>query len=366
MSKKVKYYDIRKTIKKTDVPYYMVIGKRSNGKTYSSLQYCIENRVKKGKECVYLRRWNDDIIGARGKKVFSDFMNDSEYISNLTDGEFSGLHYWNRALYLCNYLESGKPVYSENDRVCYFMALNDVEHDKSTGGYPNVSTIIFDEFVARHGYIVDEFITFNHVVSTIVRGKDDVKIIMLGNTLNKFCPYFKEMGLMHVDKMKQGSIDIYTYSNNKLKVLVEYTADDTGNMESDFYFAFDNPRLDMITKGAWELPVYPHCRVSFKNIDVVFRYYIVFSDKTFECQVVSKENDVFTFIFEKTTEINGNERHIVYDVDTVENIYYNSSIYKYRNETERKILWFFTHDKVFYSDNEVGNYIQNFLRECKK
>lgn len=361
---KIKYYDIKKTLRK-DVPYYVIIGKRSNGKTYSTLKYCLEQYFNDSKQCVYLRRYREDIVGTRGQKVFSDFM-DNDLIRKLSKGSFEGLHYWNRALYACNYDSNNKPIYNESDRICYFMCLSDVEHDKSTGGYSDVSTIVFDEFIARQGYITDEFMNFTNVISTIVRGKTDVKIIMLGNTISKFCPYFREMGLRHVDKMKQGTVDVYEYGNTELKVLVEYTADNTGNKASDFYFAFDNPKLSMITKGVWELPIYPHCSVSFTEKDVVFRYYIIFSEKVFECQIVSKDDNMFTFIFEKTTDMSGKERHLIYQLDSVENKYYSTNIFSARTETERKILWFFHNAKVFYSNNEVGNYIQNFLKECKR
>lgn len=363
---KIKYYDIKKTLR-NDIPYYMVIGKRSNGKTYSTLKYILEKWAKERKQAVYLRRFREDIVGARGQKVFSDFMTDTEYISKITKGEYSGLHYWNRGLYFCNYSDNGKVIYSEETRVCYFMCLSDVEHDKSTGGYSEVATVVFDEFIARQGYITDEFLNFTNVLSTIIRGKTDVKVIMLGNTISKFCPYFKEMGITHIHRMKQGTKDVYEYgSNDKLKVLVEYTADNQGNKDSDFYFAFDNPKLSMITSGEWELPLYPHCTVKFKNNDVVFRYYIMFSEKIFECQVVSKGDNIFTFIFEKTTAISDKEIHLIYQLDKTENKYYSTNIYKPRNNTENKILWFYKNDKVFYSNNEVGNYIQNYLRECAR
>ena len=63
---------------------------------------------------------------------------------------------------------------------------------------------------------------FANVLSTIIRHRNDVKIFMLANTVNKYCPYFKEMGLKHITEMKQGSIDIYTYGSSDLRVAVEY------------------------------------------------------------------------------------------------------------------------------------------------
>ena len=90
------------------------------------------------------------------------------------------------------------------------FAITSQEHDKSTS-YPNVRTILYDEFLTRNAYIPDEFVLFCNVLSTVIRQRDDVKIFMLGNTVNKYCPYFKEMGLNNITKQKQGTIDIYKY-----------------------------------------------------------------------------------------------------------------------------------------------------------
>ncbi|MGC5276152.1 hypothetical protein ACPXAM_23725, partial [Escherichia coli] len=83
---------------------------------------------------------------------------------------------------------------------------------------------------------------------------------MLGNTVNKYCPYFAEMGLEHIPKMTQGTIDVYAYGNSDLTVAVEYckSPDSKVKEASHKYFAFNNPKLEMITGGAWELNIYPH------------------------------------------------------------------------------------------------------------
>lgn len=98
-----------------------------------------------------------------------------------------------------------------------------MEHDKSTS-YPNITTIVFDEFLTRGSYLKDEFILFTNVCSTIIRQRNDVKIFMLGNTVNKYSPYFSEMGLSNIKNQKQGTIDIYRYGDSDLIVAVEYCA----------------------------------------------------------------------------------------------------------------------------------------------
>ena len=58
---------------------------------------------------------------------------------------------------------------------CYAFALSELEHDKSTA-YPNVTTVLFDEFLSRKSYLPDEFVLFMNTLSTIIRERDNVKI----------------------------------------------------------------------------------------------------------------------------------------------------------------------------------------------
>lgn len=360
----IEYYSILPLLSK-DCPYSMVFSKRSNGKTYSALEYVIRKYFETGEQFVYIRRWDIDITGHRAVKLISDF-NGGHKIPEWSGNIYDGIHYFAKHLYACAYNDDGRAVYNSDDCMGYLMALNNFEHDKSTGGYERVRTVIFDEFISSNGYLMNEFVLFSNVLSTIIRGKSDVRIIMLGNTVNKFCPYFKEMGLTNVQKMRPGDMDIYEYNNERLRVAVEYGSDKTGNMESNFYFAFDNPQLAMITKGEWQIGVYPHCSVRFTPENIIFKYFILYSDGIYECQVVSVNGEIFTFIFQnfKTEKIPDNT--LIYTLEIKENKYYNDSIYRPRNDTEKKILWFFQHNKVFYADNFVGNAIQNFLNEVKK
>lgn len=102
-----------------------------------------------------------------------------------------------------------------------------------------------------------------NTLSTIIRDRTDIKIFMLGNTINKNCPYFDEMGLTNVLSQKQGSIDLYSYSDGQLRVAVEYTASTASTKINNFIFGFENPRLETIKNGAWELSLYPHCPCKF-------------------------------------------------------------------------------------------------------
>ena len=357
----MKYYSLKRILAK-DCTYNVIFGERSNGKTYSVLKYGIEQYFKTGGQLAIVRRWKEDITGRRASDIFSSLTANDE-IRTLSGGSFTGVYYWGGKFFFCNYDDKGKVIYNDSDCFAYVFALSDTEHNKSIS-YPRVTTILFDEFITKHVYLNDEFVLFMNTLSTIVRQRTNVKIFMLGNTVNKFCPYFTEMGLTHVLKMAQGNIDVYTYGNSKLKVAVEYCTN-TKTKENNFYFAFNNPKLHMITQGTWELDIYPHCPLKYKESDIMFIYFIEFEDQIFQCEIVSRGASYFTFIHRKTSEIKDLSNDMIYSLDFHAELNYTRNIYKPITKLQKNILWFFQTDRVFYQDNDVGNTVSNYLTLCR-
>ena len=250
--------------------------------------------------------------------------------------------------------------------MCYAFALTMGEHEKSTS-YNRVKNILFDEFLTRQVYLPDEFSLYMNLLSTIIRDRSDVTIFMLGNTVNKYCPYFTEMNLKGVAKQKQGTIDIYTYVNNpELKVAVEYCGEGMSKETrhaSDKYFGFDNPKLNMITTGAWEIAVYPRLPQKYKSTDVKLRYYIQFDGNTLQCEIVHVDDLWFTFIHRWTRDIEPNQ--LVYQTGFDARLNVNRKITKPKTRVEKFIVWFYQTDKVFYADNETGEIVRNYLIWCQ-
>lgn len=361
----MKYYNTSK-IDKLNCTYNVIFGERSNGKTYALLHKSLVNYNKDGSQFGYVRRWKTDITGRRAQQLFSG-INDNDEVNKITNGKFKGVHYWAGKFYLCNYDECGKPVYAVNDLIGYTFSLSDTEHDKSTS-FPNIKTVIFDEFLTKTTYFPDEFVFFMNTISTIVRRREDVIIYMLGNTVNKYCPYFSEMGLIRVKEQKQGSIDVYTYGNSTLKIAVEYCKSQTskeGNKITNRYFAFDNPKLQMITGGSWELDIYPHLPIKFKPKDIMLSFFIVFGDNMYQCEVVCVNDVSFIYIHDKTTELKNPDEDLIYSRTHNPRINHNRNLLKPINSTQKKILWFFANSKVFYQDNTVGDAVTNYLKVCK-
>lgn len=358
---KLKYYSLKNILAK-DAQYNIIFGERSNGKTYAALEYALERYFKYGEQFGLIRRWREDFVSKRGQTMFDAHIANN-VIHDLSNGKWTGVFYQSGRWWLSRMDEDGKLIRSA-DCIGYAFALSNMEHDKSTS-YPLITTIIFDEFLTRDVYQNDEFVLFMNIVSTIVRQRDNVKIFMLGNTVNKSSPYFNEMGLKHITQMKKGDIDVYTYGESKLKVAVEY-ADSISKKgkPSDVYFAFDNPKLHMITSGEWEIGLYPHRPVKYKPKDILFIYFIIWEDTILQCEIVQVENNLFTFIHRKSTELQDEDNDVIFSLNYDSRPNWIRNILKANTNVTKKIYKFFKEDKVFYQDNDVGEIVRNYLQWC--
>lgn len=360
---KLEYYSLKK-IMKHNAHYNIIFGERSNGKTYAVLEYGLRNYCKTGEQTAIVRRFKEDFRGKRGQSMYNALVSNG-LVSQLTNGVYDSVYYYASKWYLSKYDEKLQKNINDTEPFAYGFSISDMEHDKSTS-YPDITTILFDEFLTRNVYLPDEFILFMNTISTIVRQRNNVKIFMLGNTVNKYSPYFKEMGLKHVPEMKKGSIELYTYGDTDLKVAVEYaeSLNKKGNKPSNVYYAFDNPKLNMITGGAWEINIYPHLPCKYKPRDIVFTYFIYFDDILLQCEIIEVDNTVFTYIHRKTTPLKEDSEDVVFTPEYNPKPNYIRNIRRNTTELERKIAQFFIKDKVFYQDNEVGEVVRNYLQFC--
>lgn len=360
MAKKFEFYDIRKIIH--DYPkayYYVVFGERSNGKTYSALDYALERYKKNGEQFAYIRRFGEDIKPKNLTNLFSGHVENGRVKKLFED--WSSVDYSRGRFYLEDIDEKGNRVKSD-EPIGFAFDLNSMEHYKSTS-FPKITTIIFDEFMSRSGYLPNEWILFTNSLSTIIRLRDNVKVLMLGNTVNKYCPYFQEMGLKHIKDMAPGTIDLYNYADTGLQVVCEYTGSSAkkGGKSSDVYFAFDNPELRMITTGAWEIAIYPHLNVKLRPKDTIYNFFIDFNGEMLHGEVVSLDSGPFIFIHPKTTPIKDENHDIVYTTSPNERWNYRMCLTKHNDKLSRFIVKCIRENKIFYATNEVGETFRNYI-----
>lgn len=360
MKKKQQFYSLTNILKK-NCDYNVIFGERSNGKTYALLEYMLQRYIKTGEQSAYIRRWRADLIGKRAESLFANHVANG-VISTLTKGKYNEVFYISGKWYLSLYNHDTGKRYPCAEPFCYAFALSEQEHDKSTS-YPNITTIVFDEFLTRRYYLPDEFMLFMNVLSTIIRQRDNVHIYMLGNTVNKFCPYFAEMGLHGVTKMAQDTIDVYSMGDKGATIAVEYCGSLAASKESNKYFAFNNEKLQMITGGKWELDVYPHLPVKYRPKDVLYVFYIIFGDTTLQGNIISVDNSSFIYIHLKTTPIKEQEDTLIYDLKCSNRPNRKRKLLSTATKLESTITKYFAREKVFYQDNEVGDVVRNYIQQ---
>lgn len=364
-----KYYDVTHLLKDyPDCLYYVVFGERSNGKTYSALKYCLERYFKHGEQFAYIRRFGEDVKKKNLQTLFSAHV-EHGLISEYTGGAFTSIEYGGNKFIPVNWTTGAKGADLKEvakEPIGYAFDLNAVEHHKSTS-FPKITTIVFDEFLSRQGYLTNEFVLFMNTLSTIIRDRNNVKIFMIGNTVNRYCPYFTEMGLTHIKNQKPGTCDVYHYADTGLSVCVEYCdpMSKRGGKSSDMYFAFDNPQLQMITSGSWEIAIYPHMEYKYRPKDVVYMFFVKFDDTMLQCEIICDDNGIYMFVHPKTSDLKYPESDFIFTNRPSQRWNWITG-FNASNPLVAKINSLIAENKVFYSDNETGEVMRNFIAWSKQ
>lgn len=343
--------------------YAISIGERSRGKTYSALCWGIKmvvNSEYKDAFC-YVRRWDVDLRGKRGKSLFNALETNGE-IERLTNGKWKYVHFYAGMWYFCKLDEKGNIIKSETP-FCYGFSLNNMEHDKGSS-YLDVKFIIFDEFISRMQYLGDEWGAFLNVISTVVRYRNDVRILMLGNTVSMENPYFHELGIYYKAKqMKPGETILFGPSEQGMTIALEFTDNNKHGKPSDIYFDFKSASADMITGGAWEVGRYPRLPSWFKILpkDIVFSYFIIFYDEIIQADIVCKDNSLITYMHRKTTPIKDEDNDLIFSTEQDPRYNWRCDIMRPFDNVGKRIKDMFVSSDIYYQSNEVGEIVMNYL-----
>lgn len=278
MSKEIKWYRLDKILEYI-AQYYVIIGERSNGKSYALNEYILDNFFIKGEQFAYVKRYDEDIKKKYMTEVFPPL---EKYV----------LEKYNKRIKFYQgqwlaYDEGTSGKLSECEVMGYAMSLAQSNRYKGTS-YPNVTTILFEEFMSIDcSYIPDEINMFLNLVSTVVRYRTNVKVFMLANTISKYSPYFSALGLK-AHRINKGSIVTKVFTDKKgfkTKFVIERTEnvnvfDNKDNEDKVVYNIFGNSGVgSMITTGDFEVHSYP------KSIDSY-----TFSENKFNgCKLIGKQ-----------------------------------------------------------------------------
>ena len=170
--------------------FNFVVGGRGLGKTYGAKKKCIKDFIKDGSQFIYLRRYQSE-MGVKNTFFEDVKVEFPEYTFRVNGNRMQ----------LC--LSSiGDPSPDDWKTIGFFAVLSKGQSHKS-GAYPDVRTIIFDEFILENGftrYIPDEANAFNGFYSTVDRNQDKTRVLFLANAVSIMNPYFIEYDIQPSDK----------------------------------------------------------------------------------------------------------------------------------------------------------------------
>ena len=150
----------------------MVLSNRGGGKTFHFTRWGIDDFKKNGAQCVWVRRYQTEI----------DEM--------LLNGKFFDAV---RPFYPNDELKvEGNLGYVNGEVAFYFIALSTSRQLKSNN-YPMVNKIVFDEFIIDKGrvtYLKAEVEVFLDLYETVARMRDNVRAVLLANSITVVNPYF--------------------------------------------------------------------------------------------------------------------------------------------------------------------------------
>lgn len=364
---KTEHYDIN-LILSTKATYYMLLGGRSIGKTYSIISRIIDIYMNSGKYSVYCRKTQEEIKKANIDELVT--AGGHRDISAQTGGKWNSTVFKSNAFYFCNKYEKGIQSIDKNPFL-YVTSVNNWENQKGADR-GSCAIVFYDEFLSRNRYIINEFSNWQNLVSNYVR--NDIKGVELwfsSNTVQFTSPFFTEFCLIDtINTLKQG--DIKVLENDKgMRLAIEYCPTVKSTQESSKIFSFGSKKSsDMITQGKWETNDYKALNWTFNDNDIICTYYIIHQHKIIKVVCVSDSRGRYLYadLIENDT-IMLSEYDYVYDFEPSP---YKRWAVKYQivNYKAQKIFnELLNANKIYYNirdDISVGELIRTWIIECNK
>lgn len=340
---KQKFYSI-KNILKLDCEYNLLLGERSNGKSYAAKHHCIQDYLDNGNRFIYLRRLTVEIKNMMVEAYFNDVD-----VPKITKGKYELISVYRSGIYFAKLDEEGR--IERGEQIGIVMALSTGAHYKSMSllQYKN---IIFEEFISSGAYLPDEPNLLQQLVSTVVR-RTRGRVFLIGNTISRLCPYFNEWSLVNIPSQKQGTIDIYRVitdqkddndNNITIKIAVEICAN-SGNNSKMFFGSVSKA----ITAGAWESYEQPHIPYPYDDCEKIYSITIIKYNMMY-CAEILKYNYEF-FVFVHPTNKIRTHRIIQSKYDT--NMFVTSKLVEL-TKGDRLMKKLFILNKICFSDNLTG------------
>ena len=343
----------------------IILGIRGTGKTTQLIIWGMCLFIKYGIQIQYIRQ-RETQIAPKNIDNLCDVIIRNEYIEHLTKGQYNSCIYHWRKWYFCKRDESGKVIERSDTAFMTCLAVELSEDYKSSYNAPNGDFIIVDEFLSVRGYINEEFIKLNHLLSTIIRLRDTAHIYLSGNLVDRYSPYFDELQLNDtIEEIKFGDHVLLSSNGTKLHIYCQPRPEDrqreTVNTK---YFGWRSQKLTAITgsRGMWAIKIYP--RPPKGDFTVLSKGYIFKNGKYLARELRETPDMMYIFCYIDNDGYD-DKIHILYTCNSETG--YNPRV-RYGlgySQTDNIIKKLINAERVYFADNTAGAMLDAYIRDIE-
>lgn len=156
----------------------MVLSNRGGGKTFHFTKWAIEKFKKTGTQTVWVRRYGTELTDPEKGILVNNRFFDAVIKAGLFPNDDLTIE--------------GNTGMVNGEPAIFFVALSTSRQMKSVN-FPFVDLIVFDEFLiteGRTGYLKAEVEIFLDLFETVARLRDNVRAVLLANSISIVNPYF--------------------------------------------------------------------------------------------------------------------------------------------------------------------------------
>lgn len=354
-----KLYKIEKIIE-TGALYILIVSGRKRGKSSAAKKYVFNQSFLYGRKFALIFRTRD----GKSQEALSRFFSEpwfTSHIKKISKGKYEGVHVKTNICYLYYYDNKGKRIDDlEIGAVCF---LDEEEKNKSMV-FNDYYNIYMEEFISRYGYLHNEVVILESLISTILRFNmydENAHVILIGNTVSRVCPYSSEWGLNFINQ-KEETIEIKEIERNIEGIDFKFKIATERLKNADEGISISTKGKQMET-GEWETGKIPLFKDNKNDFETVYEFVYFYYGFCFLLSCLSKDDNLFIVCEKKTTPIKKGTR-VISDLDSYDPLYTKDFI-PLRN-SERIIFNLIKQNKIFFCDALTGADFYNCLQSQKR
>lgn len=351
--KKVKKYPIySKDIArlKNECDYLILLSNRNTAKSYSTKEYLIKNAFDTGEEFAYLRRMVTEVKDIDVNDYYTDID-----IPKITKGEYDCINVFRKRIYFAK-IEDNRVV--NKKKIGYVFDLFSMEHKKSLM-YPKITSIVYEEFVTDNYYLPNEPDLLQNFISSIFRDRKGF-VILIGNKISKFNPYYTDWNLHNAPKQATDTIDTYEMQTlNGNVVTIKMWNIKPREEQSGMFFGNSARNIDGDT---YKIEEQNKLDDKIENYNVIYNVVVKVQKIKYLMQFLQHRKDTTKlcwYVVPKTTDIQKDTR-IVSDEFSTDILTTKGFIPL--NENEKMIFNYIKNDKICFVNNMIGTEFKQALK----